>query len=94
MSRRLDGKDEDELALDDKLDLARTMLALESRQKLRRSKNAIETVIRQSHREEVNAGEVTQPVIPSADEILALFGTKAITAGTEEAPATKRRFSR
>ena len=85
MGRRMEPKDENELILDDKLDMFRTLNTLKHRQEIRREKNAGEAAIKQSHMEEVNSGEVTQPVIPSTEEQLALLASKrpAITSGEQ-----------
>lgn len=89
--RRMDGKDADELALDDKLDVARTLLTLGNRIDLRHKKNLVETAIKQSHKEEVNDGEISQAVVPTTDEILGLFAKRApsLTTGTDATKSDK-----
>lgn len=76
MARRMEARDDDELALDDKLDLARTLLALSKRIELRREKERVLSAIKASHREEVNRGEVSSVTVPAADEILGLYASK------------------
>lgn len=77
MARRMEALDEDELALEDKLDLARTMLSFNSRRGLRREKDRVTSQIKASHREEVKRGEVTTVSLPTADEILGLYASSA-----------------
>lgn len=90
MARRMEPKDRDELALDDKLDVARTLVRLKSRMADRHTLNEVTALIRQSHQGEVNRGEVTSPVVPDADALLASLGIPAAEIGTgqEEGPAT------
>ena len=90
MSRRYDGKSDEDLILDDKLDIARTILSLRKRQELRHEKNRVETLIKQSHREEVNNGKVVAPALPNGDDILGLFGASApaLNSGDKEADAS------
>ena len=86
MARRLEARDADELALDDKLDVARTMLALSSRIQLRHEKERVLSAIKQSHREEVNRGEVTAVHLPTGDEIVSLYApisAKALDKGAD-----------
>lgn len=84
--RRYDGKTDEDLILDDKLDIARTILQLKKRQELRHEKNRVETIIKQSHRAEVNDGTVVTPALPDGDDLLKLFGLNApeIAAGSDE----------
>lgn len=53
-------KSEEDLILDDKLDAARTMIRLRSRQTIRRDLNDIESRIVEAHSKELAAGEVTR----------------------------------
>lgn len=86
MSRRMEPKDENELALDDKLDVARTLLTLGSRIQLRHTKNEIEAEIKQAHNKEIESGSVNRPVVPGQAEILTALGIgpAQIGSGGEE----------
>lgn len=77
MARRMEARDDDELALDDKLDVARTLLALSHRIRLRHEKEHVLSAIKQSHRQEVNDGRVTTASIPGPDEIINLYARSA-----------------
>lgn len=95
MARRMEARDDDELALDDKLDVARTLLSLNHRIQLRHEKERVLAAIKQSHRTEVNRGEVTTASVPSGDEILALYAgdAKALEEGAGEDQSKGRKRS-
>lgn len=88
MARRMEPKDRDELALDDKLDVARTMVTLNKRIERRHALNDIEAQIRQAHQREVNRGEVTSPVVPDANALLAALGVTPQIGADEENGST------
>lgn len=77
MAPRHEARDENDLALDDKLDLARTLLAWDKRKELRHEKNRVLAAIRQSHAKEVKDGEVRTASVQSADQIIAHFAGSA-----------------
>lgn len=87
MARRLEPRDANELSLDDKLDVARTLTRLQHRIAARHELNDLEAEIKQAHAKEIEDGRVTQPVVPGADEIRQLygFGAAALSAGSPEA---------
>lgn len=77
----MEARDADELALDDKLDVARTLLALSKRIELRHEKERVLAAIKQSHREEIDRGEVSTVSLPAADEIIGLYAKHAPALG-------------
>jgi len=87
MARRLEPRDANELSLDDKLDVARTLTRLQHRIQTRHELNELEAEIKQAHAQEIDNGRVIQPVVPGTDEIRQLygFGAAALGAGAPEA---------
>ena len=84
--RTLGPKDENQLALADKLDVLRTMTRLKARQEVRHALNAAEAELKRAHVEEVSNGSVNTPVLPSAEDTLSsLLGTKQIGSGDKNA---------
>lgn len=53
-------KSEEDLILDDKLDFARTIVRLKSRQDVRRLLNELEPALVEAHAKELSSGEVTR----------------------------------
>lgn len=74
MARRLEPRDANELALDDKLDVARTLTRLRKRIETRHELNDLEAEIKQAHAKEIENGRVSQPVVPAGEDIRRLYG--------------------
>lgn len=82
MPRRMEPRDANELALDDKLDVVRTLTRLRSRIEVRHQLNELEAEVKQQHAKEIEDGRITQPVLPSADDIRRLYGFGAAEIGS------------
>ena len=71
-------KSEEDLILQDKLDLARTLTRLKARKQVRRELNGLEAALVEAHAKELAAGSVTaidvdldalvRPALPEADK--------------------------
>lgn len=94
MARRMEGKDENELVLDDKLDVARTITRLRARCETRRELNEIETKIKQEHRKEVDSGRVKRVVLPNPAGVLAGLGITTTDHGDDRVQSSLPRGGR
>jgi hypothetical protein len=86
MSRRMEPKNAEDIALDDKLDVFRTITRLQQRIDTRHILNEGESAIKRAHIEEVNSGfGVSSPVIPDSEQVLKGLGVGRIEAEDDAA---------
>lgn len=84
MARRMEPRTKEELAEDHKLDIARTLVRLHHRIKIREELNTLEAAIKRSHAEEVNSGTVSVPEIAPATDLEGwLAGEAALPDGSD-----------
>lgn len=68
-------KTSEELALADKLDVARTVTRLRARIDVRHELNDLEAHIKQTHSEQVNKGKVARPALPAGHDLYDALGS-------------------
>lgn len=81
---RMAPKTLEDLVLDDKLDIARTIVRLKHRIQIRHELNDADAEIKQSHGRQVNDGSVTVPVLPTNSGIVNwVTGTLSLSPGDD-----------